>query len=51
MQKIQQLCYVYDPDGKTYALQINRIILFVTLSGVAIFLFGVLLKRRRKGTA
>lgn len=51
MQKIQQLCYVYDPEGKTYALQVNRIILFVTLSGVAIFLFGVLLKRRRKGTA
>ena len=51
MQKIQQLCYSYDPDGKTYALQVNRIILFVTLLGAAIFLVGVVLRRGRKGTA
>lgn len=51
MQKIQKLCYSYDPEGKTYALQVNRIILFVTLLGVAIFLVGVVLRRGRKGTA
>lgn len=51
MQRIQQICYSYKPDGKTYALNVNRIILIVTLLGAAIFLFGVVLKRRRKGTA
>lgn len=51
MQKIQQLCYTYDPEGKTYALQVNRIVLVVTLLGAGVFLFGVVLKRRRKGTA
>lgn len=50
MEKIQRLCYRYDPEGKTYALQVNRIVLFVTLLGVLIFLIGVVLKRR-KGTA
>jgi protein SCO1/2 len=51
MQKIQQLCYAYDPEGRTYALQINKIILFVTLLGAGLFLFGVVLKKRRKGIA
>ncbi|MDA1194184.1 MAG: SCO family protein [Planctomycetota bacterium] len=48
-QKIQRLCYTYDPDGRTYVLAVNKIILFITLFGVGVFLFGVLLKRR-KGT-
>ena len=27
MQKIQKLCYSYDPEGRAYVLQINRVIL------------------------
>ncbi len=31
MQKIQKLCYSYDPEGRAYVLKMNRIILGVTL--------------------
>jgi protein SCO1/2 len=31
MQRIQALCYSYDPEGHVYALKINRVILGVTL--------------------
>jgi protein SCO1/2 len=31
MQKIQKLCYSYDPAGRAYVLKVNRIILGVTL--------------------
>ncbi len=31
MQKIQKLCYSYDPEGRAYVLKVNRIILGVTM--------------------
>jgi len=31
MQTIQRLCYAYDPQGKTYIVKVNRIILAVSL--------------------
>lgn len=38
MQRIQRLCYSYDPEGRAYVLKINRIILGVTLAFAAVFL-------------
>lgn len=37
MQKIQRLCYTYDPEGRAYVLKINRIILGVTLAFALVF--------------
>jgi protein SCO1/2 len=51
MQRIQKICYAYDPVGKTYVLQINRIILFFTLAVLAIFLAFLLLRRKRPAPA
>ena len=34
--------------GKTYVLKVNRVVLFVTLSLVGIFLLFLLLKRKAK---
>lgn len=48
IQKIQRLCYSFDPEGRTYVLQVNRIVLGVTLFFVAAFLVFILLKGRRK---
>ena len=47
MQRIQKLCYAYDPEGRTYVLNFNRIILIVTLGGVGIFLAFLLIKRNK----
>ena len=38
MQKFQRICYTYDPQGKKYVLQINRIILVFSLILAAGFL-------------
>jgi protein SCO1/2 len=41
MQRMQQICYRYDPNKQSYVLQINRIILGVTLAfalGFVVFL-------------
>jgi protein SCO1/2 len=46
-KRIQRLCYAYNPAGKTYVLQVDRIILVLTLSLLAIFLLYLLVKRRR----
>jgi protein SCO1/2 len=51
MQRIQQLCYAFDPAGKTYVLQVNRIILAVSLGGLGIFLAFLLLFRRKRPEA
>jgi len=47
MTKLQRLCYSYDPEGKTYVFQVNRIVLFATLFGLALFLAYILLKRKK----
>ena len=31
IRKLAQLCFAYDPAGRTYVLAVNRVILFVTL--------------------
>ncbi|MHC5012229.1 MAG: hypothetical protein ACYTG6_15015, partial [Planctomycetota bacterium] len=47
IQRIQKLCYAYDPEGKTYVFQVNRIVLVVTLLFTGIFLAWLLLRRRK----
>lgn len=47
MQKLQQICYSYDPDGRKYFFNFNRMILWVTLGGLGIFLAFLLLKRKK----
>jgi len=42
MQQIQRLCYSYDPEGKTYVMKVNRIILAVTFSVLGLFLLYLL---------
>ncbi|MCP4654403.1 MAG: SCO family protein [bacterium] len=37
MQRVERLCYSYDPQGRAYVLKINRIILGVTLLFVLVF--------------
>ncbi len=37
MQRMQRLCYSFDPDGRAYVLQINRVILLVTVVFVGVF--------------
>jgi len=51
MQKVQRLCYSYDPKGRTYVLQVNRIILAVTVVFVLAFVPFLLRKRPAKETA
>jgi protein SCO1/2 len=48
MEKMQQLCYTYDPDSRSYVLQINRIILGVTVLMVITFALVLVFKSRRK---
>ncbi|MBU0753648.1 MAG: SCO family protein [Planctomycetes bacterium] len=48
MQQLQRLCYSYDTEGRTYVFQVNRIVLMVTLGGLGIFLFFLLVFRRNK---
>lgn len=50
MQKIQSLCYAYDPAGRGYVLNVNRIILVVTLTLLGIFLAVLLIKRKKNPT-
>ena len=50
MQKLQRICYSYDPEGRKYFFNFNRIILWVTLSGLGLFL-GFLFLRRKKSPA
>ncbi|MFC2171587.1 SCO family protein [Acidobacteriota bacterium] len=46
MSKLQRFCYTYDPEGRTYVIKINRIILLGTLFFVAVF--GIFLVVRGK---
>jgi protein SCO1/2 len=51
MQKIQRLCFSFDPEGRTYVLQVNRIVLFGTLFLLGIFLVYLLVKGKAKSKA
>jgi protein SCO1/2 len=51
MQKIQRLCFSFDPEGRTYVLQVNRIVLFATLFLLGVFLVFLLVKGRVKTKA
>lgn len=48
MQKLQQLCYGFDPENKTYVLQVNRIILAGTLALLGVFLAFLLFRGKGK---
>lgn len=48
IQKVQKLCYTYDPASRGYVLQVNRIILGVTVVFVAVFGGFLLLSSSRR---
>lgn len=48
MQKIQRLCYSYEPESHVYVLKLNRIILAVTAVFVLLFLAFLLVKPSTK---
>jgi len=48
MQKVQTLCYTYDPESRGYVLQLNRIILGITIAFVAVFGGFLLLTNSRR---
>ncbi len=45
MQKVERLCYAYDPEGQSYVLKINRIILGITLVFILLFVGFLVLKK------
>ncbi len=47
MQKIQRLCYSYDPEERTYILQINRLILYGTIFFVVLFAIYLVTRGRK----
>ena len=46
MQKLQRYCFSFDPQGQTYVLKINRIVLVLTLLFVVVFGLFLLLRGR-----
>lgn len=46
--KLIKFCYAYDPEGRTYALNITRIIGVVTLLAVGIFILFLIVKPKKK---
>jgi protein SCO1/2 len=51
MQKLQRICYSYDPDGRKYFFNFNKMILWVTLGGLGLFLAFLLFKRKKDPTS
>ena len=51
MQKIQALCYTYDPASRGYVLQLNRVILGITVLFVIGFAGFLLLRKNRSPEA
>jgi len=49
MRRLERLCYAYDPEGRSYVLQVNRIILVGTGILVLAFVGWLVLDRRRAG--
>jgi protein SCO1/2 len=47
MQKIQALCYTYDPASRGYVLQLNRVILGITILFIVVFGGFLILRRGR----
>lgn len=45
--RVQKICYSYDPESRKYVFQVNKIILYVSLLGLGIFLGFLLLKRKK----
>ncbi len=46
--KLIKFCYTYDPEGRTFALNITRIIGVVTLLAVGIFILFLIVKPKKK---
>lgn len=46
--KLIKFCYAYDPEGRTYALNITRILGILTLVAVGIFVIFLISKPKRK---
>lgn len=47
MQRIERLCFSYDSEGQTYVFKVNRIVLGVTVFGLAVFLAYLLLFKKK----
>ncbi len=45
MQRIERLCYSFDPEGRAYVLKVNRIILGITLVFVLFFVFFLVFRK------
>lgn len=50
ISKVLQFCYSYDPEGRSYTLNITRIIGAIMLLGVGLFAAVLLFKKRSKTT-
>lgn len=46
--KLIKFCYAYDPEGRTYALNLTRIIGIITLVAVGIFIIFLISKPKKK---
>lgn len=46
--KLIKFCYAYDPEGRTYALNITRVIGIITLIAVGIFIIFLISKPKKK---
>ena len=47
MQKIERLCFTYVPEVRAYVVNVNRIVLAVTLAFAAVFALLLVRKGRR----
>ena len=50
MQKVQKICYNYDPKGRRYVLRVNRMILVFTAFMAAFFVGFLLFKSKKHGS-
>ncbi|MBF0197903.1 MAG: SCO family protein [Planctomycetes bacterium] len=48
MHKLERLCFAYDPQGRKHVLQINRIILLVSIVPVSLFALFLFLRKKKK---
>ena len=45
--KVLKFCFSYDPDGRKYSLNVTRISGVIVFISLGIFLFGVVLRKKR----